>query len=109
MVNDLHPDQIDLAYAPTAREAITGVELDGESVLYDESTQAMHVLNPTATVVWACCDGSATVDELVGELAEAYGVERSVLEHDVLELVRQFGHQGLLAGVTPVEQAPDVD
>ena len=96
---DLHPDQIDLSHFPVGREEITSVELDGEAVLYDESTQAMHVLNPTATVVWSCCDGTVSVDQLIDELAEAYGVEREVVADDVLGLVREFGHQNLLAGV----------
>ena len=43
---------------PKARDDLTVVELDGEAVIYDEETTELHHLNPTATIVFALCDGS---------------------------------------------------
>ena len=88
------------------RPGVTGVELDGETVLLDHDTGDTHVLSPTATVVWGCLDGTGTLAEIVDDLAEAFGAERDVVARDVLNLVRELGRQGLLAGVArgPAEQ-----
>ena len=52
------PDDIDESFVPVPRSTVATAELDGEAVIFSEETQNMHVLNPTATIVWACFDGS---------------------------------------------------
>ena len=61
---------------PRARPDLTVVELDGEAVIYDEISGDLHRLNPTATIVFSFLDGSATLEELAGDLAGAYGSAR---------------------------------
>ncbi len=46
---------------PKVRDDLTVVELDGEAVIYDEETTELHHLNPTATIVFGLCDGTATM------------------------------------------------
>lgn len=92
---------IDGRLTPTHARAVVGVELDGEAVLYHEELQTVCVLNPTATVVWNCLDGSSGLDRLCQDLADAFSVEAEALREDVLGIVREFGRQGLLEGVEP--------
>lgn len=90
---------IDGSFVPRRRGAVAIVELDGEAVLFDEATGTTHLLDQVATVVWKCFDGSGSVDELVEDLAAAFGAPRDVVAGDVLELARQAGGNGLLEGV----------
>lgn len=81
---------------PRIRDGLAVVELDGEAVIYDEDSGNLHHLNPTATVVFALCDGSATVREMAGEIAEAFGVPAEQVEPQVRTLLRRFRKQELL-------------
>ena len=100
---EIDPDEIDASFVPRPRDGVTAVELDGEGVLYSEETGGLHVLNPTATLIWTCFDGSGTIDDIVGELAGAFGTDREVVAGDVMELVRELGSSGVLAGVRPAD------
>src|SRR5439155_18371566 len=93
------PDQIDESFVPRPRSTVATAELDGEAVIYSEETQSMHLLNPTATVVWACFDGSGPLGELITDLADAFGVDEDLIRGDVLDLARVVGGKGLLEGV----------
>jgi PqqD family protein of HPr-rel-A system len=75
---------------PQIREDLTVVELDGEAVVYDERTGDLHHLNPTATLVFGLCDGTATGRELASDIAEAYGQPVDDVVEQVQRLLRQF-------------------
>lgn len=97
----MEADDIDGRFTPTHARAVAGVELDGEGVLYHEEFQTVCVLNPTATVVWNCLDGSSDLDTLCRALAQAFSVELETIRTDVLAIVQEFGRQGLLEEVEP--------
>jgi hypothetical protein len=103
-VTAVAPEAIDEEFVPTGRTDVGVVEVDGETVVLSE-TGDLHRLNQTAGVIWACCDGSGSLAELIDDLSEAYQVERSVIAPDVVSIVREFGRSGLLVGVErPVDQ-----
>lgn len=83
----------------TARPDVTQVEVDGEIVLYDDTTNVMHRLNPTAGQVWHCLDGSGSLAEIAADLAEVYAVDPQQVLTEVVATVRQFGSAGLLVEV----------
>jgi PqqD family protein of HPr-rel-A system len=83
---------------PKARDDLEVVEIDGEAVVYDERTGNLHHLNPTAALVLAVCDGTATIRELAGDLAAEFGEPPDRLERDVRTLLRRFRLGGLLDG-----------
>lgn len=91
---------------PRARADLTVVELDGEAVIYDEINGDLHRLNPTATMVFSFLDGSATLDELAADIAEAYGMPLDQVTAQVRELMDQFAESHLLVGTEP---EPEVD
>jgi PqqD family protein of HPr-rel-A system len=75
---------------PLIRKQLTVVELDGEAVVYDERTGDLHHLNPTATLVFGLCDGTATGRELARDIAAAYGEPEDEVVEQVKVLLRQF-------------------
>jgi PqqD family protein of HPr-rel-A system len=81
---------------PRARDGLTVLELDGEAVVYDEETGNLHYLNPTATVVFTLCDGTATASELSADVADAYGIPAGEVEPQLRRLLRQLKRIGLL-------------
>ena len=83
---------------PKVRNELAVVELDGEAVIYDEESGDLHHLNPTATIVFSLCDGTATVKELSSEIATAFGVPLDDVELQVRALLRQFRKSDLLQG-----------
>jgi hypothetical protein len=100
----IEAEAIDGAFVPEAHPAVAGVELDGEAVLYHEVDNTVHVLSPTATIVWNLLDGVSPVAEIVTDLAAVFEVSEERMLEDVLQALREFGRQGLLEGV---EHDPD--
>jgi PqqD family protein of HPr-rel-A system len=78
------------------REDLTVVELDGESVVYDEISGDLHHLNATATIVFSLCDGTASARDLSSEIAEAFAQPVSEIEPQVRRLLRDLRRQDLL-------------
>ncbi len=68
---------------PKVRDDLTVVELDGEAVVYDEVTTELHILNPTATILFGLCDGSSTIEDISAEIAEAFGVPAGEVQSQV--------------------------
>jgi PqqD family protein of HPr-rel-A system len=83
---------------PKARADLAVVELDGEAVIYDERSGSLHHLNPTATIVFSMCGGSATIRELSVDIAEAFDVSLDTVEPEVRRVLRQFRKAELLDG-----------
>ena len=100
---------IDPSTLVVARSDVASVELDGEIVLYDDGRRRLHRLNPTASTLWQCLDGSATLGEIAADMAEAYDVELTEVLPEVLSLTRSFAAEGLLEGLDPasVTEAPN--
>ncbi|MGH9223717.1 MAG: PqqD family protein [Acidimicrobiales bacterium] len=69
---------------------------DDEFVVYCERTERMHCLDRPASVVWALCDGTRTVEGVVGEVAELAGSEPDAVRSDVVATVDRFRELGIL-------------
>jgi hypothetical protein len=100
----IDPGAIDLSFVPRPRADVAIVEIDGESVLAatvgDDEELLTHWLNATGTIVWQCLDGVVSLDELIADLAAAFGTDAGVIGDDVMRLTRALGAVGLLEGVT---------
>jgi len=95
----LQADDIDMTFVGRVRPDVAAEILDGEAVLYHEGNNTVHMLSPTATILWECLDGAVDLDTLVGELSAAYQVDREQMLRDVVAAVQDFGRRGLLVGV----------
>jgi len=92
-------NHIDAEHVVMRHPNVASAELDGEVVLFDETTDALHLLNPTAAAVWLRIDGLATVRELAADLAAAFGADPEVVRRDLMALLRELDSDGLLAEV----------
>lgn len=81
---------------PKVRDDLTVVELDGEAVIYDEKTTELHHLNPTATIVFGLCDGTATMRDMATDISGVFGVPAPDVEAQVRTLIRQLRKVDLL-------------
>jgi len=82
---------------PVRREGAAAVELDDNLALYDEVGQFLILLNTSAAAVWERCDGTTTLEEMVGELAEAHGGDDAgAIAEDVRLTVRKLAELGLV-------------
>ena len=53
---------------PRGRDDVILRQLDDEWVIYDPLSQELHVLNPTAALVWLYCTGDKTSSAIVAAL-----------------------------------------
>jgi PqqD family protein of HPr-rel-A system len=84
------------ASRPSVREGLTTVELDGEAVVYDETSGELHHLNAAATIVLSLCDGTLSVEEMAATVSEAFEVSLDDVLPDVRAAVERFAQAGLL-------------
>lgn len=71
--------------------------LQGELMLFDPANAKFFVLNETMSFVWRSCDGTVTLQEIAGKLAEEYsGVEPDTAQRDVESAASELASLGLL-------------
>src|SRR5579871_547000 len=80
---------------PARRADVTETDLDDELILYDPRSGATHALNLSAALVWELCDGSATLEEVAGELAAGFSIPIDRALADTAASVAQFYELGL--------------
>jgi PqqD family protein of HPr-rel-A system len=105
--HEIAADEMHEAFVPRARSYIASAILDGEAVIYDEESGSVHLLNPTATMLWQCFDGTGTLGDLIADICEAFHLDESTARRDVLEVARSIGSLGLLVGVQRVEESEE--
>ena len=72
-------------------------ELNGEAVLYSAKQRALHVLNPTAQLIWELCDGGHTPEEMEQALRARFAVSAAQdVMRDVQKTLEMFSTKGLL-------------
>jgi hypothetical protein len=86
---------------PIRKPGITAQDVGDETLLYTAEEEAIHVLNPTAKLVWELCDGEHTVASMEQAIRANFSVTG---EHDVGRDVRRtlevFAEKGLLNAIT---------
>ena len=97
----VHPGDIQASSAPVGRRSVRLIELDGQALIYDDEIRHWIVLNHTASALWQCLDGSATVAEIADDLSAVFGAQPEKAQEQVLHMVRLLGHQGMLEGIVP--------
>jgi hypothetical protein len=89
------------SFVPARRESVAEAEIDGEVVLLDTSSGALHVLNSVAAVVWSELDGARDLDTIVTELSGALRADADEVRRDVTTFIDQLGSSGLLSRLPP--------
>jgi hypothetical protein len=83
---------------PKLRSDVEIRELDErETLLYDPQSEAIHVLNSTAALIAALCDGEHTAEEIAAQIRVQFDVKEDVnVLGDVEETLACLEIQGLL-------------
>ena len=78
-------------------------ELGPSALALDRATGAAVTLDRIGAVVVTGLDGTASLRELAADLAEVFGAPVDTVQVDVLDVVRELGRAGLLAGVSAAD------
>lgn len=87
---------IKLEAIPLRNRAILDRGLDGETVLFNLSTNKLHSLNATAGFIWQHCTGANTVNRLVELLVQSFAVTVEQAQADLQPLLAGMHHAGLI-------------
>lgn len=85
---------------PRRRENVLTQKTSDGLVLLDPDGGEYFSLNEVGSRVWELCDGTRTVGEVVGVLAEEFEAPSETIRDDVLELLEE------LAAARLVTEAP---
>lgn len=83
------------------KPGLAEAELDGEVVVWDPDSGHVARLDRVGTAVWSGLDGSATLEELAGDLSAAFGVPPATVLGDVRDLVGRLRDLSLVVEVPP--------
>jgi hypothetical protein len=105
-VPGVSPDAITASSRPRARAGCSGVELEGDVILVDDDSGAVHLLNPTARVVWSCFDGSTTIADIARDLDTVFAADRTTITDAVTDPACSRGHTRAMGRPSPVWRRP---
>ncbi|MGH9282326.1 MAG: PqqD family protein, partial [Acidimicrobiales bacterium] len=94
-------EPVDGSWPPQGAAGLVTLEVDGELLLLDPRTDGLHRLDRLGTIIWKVLDGEGSVDELVDDLAGAFGTPAEVVRSDLEELLVKLQAAGLLHGSDP--------
>ena len=86
---------------PVPVSGMTETSLDGETTVYDPTSERIHQLNPTASAIWTLCDGKHTSGEIVKAVATAHGLPEADVAGDLSALLGRLESDGVLTFVSP--------
>ena len=84
------------AYRPSRRADVDVHALDGEAILYDPRSGAVHRFNATTMMVWNACDGSREVAEIARALAMLSAVSADEAQAHVQRAIKDLTKRDLL-------------
>lgn len=67
-----------------------------QALIVDERSGQVHLVNQTAGRIWELCDGDPTFAQVVGGLADSYGIEVAVVRDDVEAMLGTFRELGIV-------------
>ncbi|MHB8647718.1 MAG: PqqD family protein [Thermomicrobiales bacterium] len=68
---------------------------DGSMVLYHSCLHQIMTLNPTAALIWECCDGAHTLAMIEREVRDVFP-DAPHLEADILALLQDLIDRGMI-------------
>lgn len=82
---------------PVRTPGVVVQDIGDETLLYSAEGEAIHVLNPTARLIWELCDGEHTTADLVQALRASFSIdaERDVTA-DIRRTLEDLAARGLL-------------
>ena len=69
---------------------------DGDFLVASSSTNEIYYFNGMAKDMWSMLDGITSIEELCVRILGEYNVERSILERDIVEFIRNLQWKKLI-------------
>jgi hypothetical protein len=83
-------------------------DIDGQIIILDRPHGKLHELNTTASYVWRCCDGRATVTEIVVATTHAFDADPITVERDVTDILQQLERVQLIEWISAPPESPEI-
>jgi PqqD family protein of HPr-rel-A system len=71
--------------------------IDGELVIFNREAEQIHTLNQTASHIWQSLEQGMTLEQIVAQFVEDYGVDDAQAKTDIENTLKAFESLGLLA------------
>ena len=68
---------------------------DGSMILYNTCKRELLTLNPTAALIWECCDGAHNIPAICAEIHDVFP-DRTDVYGDVLNLLQDLLERGMI-------------
>lgn len=81
---------------PKAIESVRLLELDGETVIQYPDNPKVYYLNSTATLIWKCCDGKHSLNDMEMKILEVFESKQDQVRADIEEMLLRFYKAHLL-------------
>ena len=94
-------------YVPVVSPQAYAVELDGQAVVLDQTTNRLHLLNSAATLLWSCFDGESTLGEICTLIANEVEASYDIVLRDSIAAVDGLIVEGLLVRDPEAVPAPE--
>lgn len=75
---------------PVPHPQVAGRVVDGEAVIILSESNLVNVYNPVGSRVWELCDGTRTVEDVIGLIVAEYEVNRERAQADVVAFIEQL-------------------
>jgi len=73
-------------------------DLGAETLLYIADTKTIHILNPTARLIWELCGGAHTVEEMETAIRSQFDVPQGHdVRQDIEQTLTELAQKGLIA------------
>lgn len=84
------------SWLPQKRSDLEMREADDELLVLDRRHGRIHKFNQSAALIFSCCDGRHTLDEIISRVVASYAAPADTVKRDVNETIRSFQELGLL-------------
>lgn len=82
---------------PTRNPDVLLKDMGGETLLYNSGRKEVHIINPTARLVWELCDGEHSLQSIEQSIHNHFSIsEEQDIQGDVMRTLDLFRSKGLL-------------
>lgn len=82
---------------PVRNRGIVIQDIGRETLLYSAEGKVIHVLNPTAKLIWELCDGAHTMENMEQAIRASFSVSgKHDVAGDILRTLEIFKNKGVL-------------
>ena len=84
-------------YKPLQKSNLIIKDLGDEFLIYSAEHKELHVINPTARLIWDMCDGNHTINDIKTEIQTRFAIppDRDIIS-DIHSTLDTFCKKGLI-------------